>query len=515
MPKQSNDRLLLLIKSLTKSEKRSFRLFINKRQTDSHSVNLFNHLDKVKQYDESQILTQIPQIKKSQLSNIKAHLFKQILSCLRQLERSRASEIEIREQIDFAKILYDKGMYKPCLEILDKAKKQAVDINYESLVLSILYFEKRIESQHVTGSMSNKADQLTWQSDETLSQIQVTNQLSNLSLLLYGRYLKNGYVKNEDDYMHLKYFFESNLPALDPMELKFYQKLYLFQSYVWYYNMAQDFPQYYRYAQKWVNLYENDTKLILNSTSNYLKGVHNMLNALFMAQHRDRFNEAFKDYANFNIDKQPAVTQNELSIYYLFYYIHFLNQIIINSAYGDNREKLSKLEILLTNDEFNWDINRKLIFRYKMACIYFGDNNLDDCISCLNEILNKSYPKLRVDLQCFARILNLIAHYELGNNELVTNQLKSLYRFLYKMKDLGKVQQAIILFLKRTPRMFESDMKTEFQNLKEKLLKIRNEKYEKRPFLYLEIIAWLDAKISDCTIADILKLKNNNNNAIA
>jgi len=199
MPKAYADKLVSLIYSLTKSEKRSFRIFVNRNPSagDSLFMQLFDLISKSKSYEDSMAIRKIDGLKKPQLSNLKANLYKQILSCLRLIESKKIDEIQVREQIDFAKILYEKGLYKQCLEILDKAKKQALLINYETLALSILYFEKRIESQHVTGSMSAKADELSQQSDELLKEISLTNQLSNASLLLYGRYLRHGYVKSK------------------------------------------------------------------------------------------------------------------------------------------------------------------------------------------------------------------------------------------------------------------------------------------------------------------------------
>jgi len=485
-------------------------MYVNRNAVSAESkfMQLFNFLEKKSAFDEELILKKLPQIKKSQLSNIKANLYKQILTCLRLLERTKFEEIQVREEIDFAKILYEKGLYQPCLEILDKAKRRALEINYETLALSILYFEKRIESQHVTGSMSAKAEQLSSESDNLLQEILITNQLSNLSLLLYGRYLKHGYVKNASDYKALKKFFSQHLPSeVDPQNLNFFQKLYLFQSYVWFYNMAQDFANYFKYAQKWVDVFEADSNLVKNSTTLYIKGQHNLLNALFMAGKRARFNDAFEKYKQIDIHSLAKVTSNEVSNYVLFLYTHQLNRVLINGVYEGHKKELDSLKKLIKENQYNWDTNRLLNLRYKIACIYFGENDLDNCILTLNDITNKSYRFFREDIQCFARILNLIAHFDLGNEELVNYKLKSLYRYLIKMKDLGKMQLEIIKFLRATPKMHASKMKTEFRKLRNILLEIADQPYEKRPFLYLDIISWLEGKMHGKTIGAVIKQK--------
>jgi hypothetical protein len=58
---------------------------------------------------------------------------------------------QIREQIDFAAILYNKA-YKQSLKILDKTKIIALE-NDEYMAFEIVEFEKLIESQYITRSI--------------------------------------------------------------------------------------------------------------------------------------------------------------------------------------------------------------------------------------------------------------------------------------------------------------------------------------------------------------------------
>ncbi len=510
MLKSQSDKLVTLINSLTKAEKRSFRLFVkrNGNEGDTKFMQLFQLISKEKDFNEKLALKKIPDLKKTQVSNLKANLFKQILSCLRLLERNKIAEISVREQIDFARILYDKGMYKNCLEILDKAKKQSRDINFETLTLSILYFEKQIESQHVTGSMSSTADKLSSESNEILKQIDLTNQLSNLSLLLYGRYLRKGFVKNDKEFEKLKSFFNEALPEYKEQELEFYQKLYLYQSYVWFHYMAQDFINCYKYSLKWVNLYEDYPGRIVTSTTPYIKGNHNLLNALFMTKSRERFNDAYNTFLQFDIHKSKIPSFNEVSLFQLFKWTHFLNNIFLNAEY-EVTDELLELEQILKENTYGWDKNRVLILNYKLGCCYFGIGDLDKAIDYLNIICNQNLPDFRRDIQSFARILNLIANFDKGNETLVAYQVKSLYRFLSKMKELEQTQLEIIKFLRSTPKILPKDINQEFIKLKDGLSKIETKPYEKRPFLYLDIISWLEAKINGTSIKEEIRRKLN------
>jgi len=507
MSNLQKEKLIQLIYSMTTSEKRSFRLYLNSLSgsADKLFVQLFDYLDREQIYDGAEILKNIPKIKKTQLSNLKANLFNHILNSLRLIKRKQVDEIKVREQIDFARILYDKGMYKQCLEILEKAKKLSQKINYETLTLSILYFQKRIETQHVTGSMAPTARELSLQSKELLENLELTNKLSNASLLLYGEYLKYGYVRNEKDFHQIKDFFEQHLPQVELSKLNFYQSLYYFQSYVWYSNMTHNFIQCYRYAQRWVELFRKNPNSKFSETPQYLKGLHNLLNSLFMVQFPDRFNEVFNELESFKLFDKPFVTKNDISLWILIRNIHKLNQVFLTGEFKEGTKGLLELEELLEDNRYNWDRNRHLVFNYKIACVYFGAGEYEKAIDFLGKITFSYIKGFREDIQCFARILSLVSHFELGNIDLVNYQVRSVMRFLLKSQNMEKVQEEILKFLRKTPRMQEKGMKKEFALLKEKLLVIKQQKFEQRPFLYFDIISWLESKIDNLPIETVIQ----------
>jgi len=119
MTNTQKDNLFVLIKSLSKSEKRQFKLYVGRLgvNSDAKFLALFNLLDKLKTYDEQQILAS-GIVKKAQLSNLKAHLYKQILISLRLNPVNQNIRVQIREPLGFATILYQKGLCRQRLKLL-------------------------------------------------------------------------------------------------------------------------------------------------------------------------------------------------------------------------------------------------------------------------------------------------------------------------------------------------------------------------------------------------------------
>lgn len=508
MPYRSTDHLLKLIQRMTPAEKRQFRMAATKNTKTGESlfVSVFDIISKAKSYNEEDLL-KIPGIKKGQLSNIKSNLYRQLLASLRQQKKNTRLSITIRENIDYAVILHSKGLYKAALTILDKTKKMALEADYHTSVLLILELEKHIEGLYITGSMYPKAKELKAQTQEALKHVNTTHQLSNLSLSLYGLYLQYGYVKDQRDYYFVSDFFKNNLPDIDPKNLDFFGKLYYYMSHVWYYNMIQDFANNYKYAQRWLDLYNESPEWKEREQTLYIKGLHNVLNSLFMAQSTGRFDTVYKELLAFGDEQSQLMDRNQLATFKLIEYTHGINQFFVTGEFEKGVDYVLKLESVIEENEFDWDLNRIILFNYKMACVHFCESRWEDSIRLLNKITNQIYPNFREDIQSFARVLNLIAHFELGNTLLVNHQIRSTYRYLAKIEQIDKVLRAILNFVRRTPQIDPSDLKKEFVNLRSKLLVLEKDQYERRAFLYLDIISWLESKIENRSVGDVIRDK--------
>src|SRR5436305_2651862 len=214
MSNRSTDSLFQLIHSLQKSEKRNFKLYVqrNSANNDLKFVQLFDTIDKLTEYDEELIIAKTPAIKKQQLSNMKAHLFRQILASLRLLESSENIDIQLHEQLDYARILYNKGLYLQSLKILDKLKELARSYNQDSFLIQVISLEKKIETLHITRSMQDRADRLTAEATEISERRATITKLSNLALQLYRWYIKNGHSGGEGEDTEVNNLYEQHLP---------------------------------------------------------------------------------------------------------------------------------------------------------------------------------------------------------------------------------------------------------------------------------------------------------------
>ncbi len=508
MTNRSTDQLFQLIKSLKKSEKRNFKLYVKRNYTseaDLKIIHLFDALDAMTEYDET-ILLKKKTIAKAQLSNVKAHLYKELLASIRLLESHDNIDIQLHEQMDYARILYNKGLYLQSLKLLDKIKEQARQHHQQSFLLEVLFLEKKIEALHITRSMEDRAGTLADEANKVTTNLQQISELSNLSLQLYGWYINNGHARNRKDEEAVEQFFEQNL-SFDVKRVNgFYAKLYLYQSYCWYAFIRQDLLMYYRYTQKWVDLFRNNEVMIGVETAHYIKGMHNLLSAHFDLQNFQKFGEELRQFESFADSERCVLNDNNRIQAFVYLSIARINQHFLEGTFTKGLQLVPEIEKGLADYRLYLDRHRVLVFYYKFASLYFGSAHYDTAIDYLNKIINWKVD-LRNDLQCYARLLHLIAHYELGNFQLLEYLIKSVYRFMAKMENLSLVEEDVFRFLRRSFGLTAAKLKPEFKKLMEKLKQQQTNRFETRAFMYLDIISWLESKIEGVPVQDVRRRK--------
>jgi tetratricopeptide (TPR) repeat protein len=508
MSNNINEPIFMLIMSLSAAEKRHFKLYISRNQANESAkfVKLFDVIDGSASYNEEHILKKIPDISRQQLPNIKGHLYGEILVALRLLHTSKNVEIQIREQMDFAKILYNRGLTQQALKILAKVKIVAKAHSHFIITLEILQFEKDIESRHITRSLKGRAEELIGETNFAISQINEVTNLSNIALKLYGLFLENGPVKDEVQSREIERQFKDNLFSIKEDQISFYGKAYLHQSYCWYYMITLDTTRYYRHAEKWVDLFAKHPEAKKENPFLYLKAVHNLLNALFILGRHQKMSLEIDNLEQFYA-QSSTFNENLEKQTFVYLYTAKLNKHFLEGTFTEGLELIKPIETKLGQYHQYIDIHRVLVFYYKIASLYFGSGDNEQAIEYLNKIINLKVGHLRSDIQCFARLLHLIAHYELDNLQLVEHLIKSVYRFLSKMESLDAVLTQIFEFLKKSLSSNPQDVKKSFVELRNKLEIISTRKYNRRSYQYLDIVSWLDSKIENIAVEEVIRRK--------
>jgi hypothetical protein len=269
----------------------------------------------------------------------------------------------------------------------------------------------------------------------------------------------------------------------------------------------QDFRNCFKYASKWVELFYDQPDMTQLNPVFFLKGNNYLLETLFLLNDKEKFEKALLKLES--SVKKPSFPRDENveSLAFLYISLNKINLHFIDGSFKEGLTLIPKIEAELQQFKNRIDEHHIMTFYYKFACLHFGAGNNKECIFYLEKIISNKTLTMREDLLCFSRVLNLVSHYEAGLDYHLESLLKSTYKFLIKMNDLHEVQKEMIKFIKGLQDIYPHELKQAFKDLLEKLKQYEDHPYERRAFLYLDIISWLESKIENKPVGEIIRNK--------
>ena len=139
--------------------------------------------------------------------------------------------------------------------------------------------------------------------------------------------------------------------------------------------------------------------------------------------------------------------------------------------------------------------------------IYLGDNQPGKAVDFANLIINAKHNDFREDIQVYSRILYLMAHYDLDNIDLMPYLVNTVVAFYKKIKTKNNLQTSAIQFFKKISTVGISDRNELLSSFNDQINAIKKDPYEKRALVYLDIVTWIEAKMSKRTISEVIQSK--------
>jgi tetratricopeptide (TPR) repeat protein len=247
--------------------------------------------------------------------------------------------------------------------------------------------------------------------------------------------------------------------------------------------------------------------MILLNPVFFLNGNQNLLEALFFIKRYDKFLDTLNNLISVTNQDWFPKDDNVESLTFLYISSNKFNAHFMEGTFKQGLPLIPDTLEGLRKHKSRIDEHHVMVFYYKFASLYFGIGDYHKCIDFLEKIISNKSLQMREDLLCFSRILNLVAHYEAGLDYNLDSLIKSTYKFLIKMEDLHMVQKEMIKFLKRLGDIYPQDIKAAFKGLHAKLKVFENDPYEKRAFLYLDVLSWLESNIENKSVESIIRRK--------
>ncbi len=150
----------------------------------------------------------------------------------------------------------------------------------------------------------------------------------------------------------------------------------------------------------------------------------------------------------------------------------------------------------LDENEGRMNKEQELLFLNTISTVYFGAGRYKESLQWLNRVLNDNEPNLRQDIYSYARLFNLVVHFELGNYDLLEYIIKSTTRYLSKRQRDHELEVVILNYMKRLVRGTQNaDLRDIFVEFKEELSEQLSRQNDEIILDYFNFIIWIDSKI--------------------
>lgn len=492
------EQLWRLIKSLNKSEKRNFKLFAKRAGSteDNKFIRLFDVMDRMETANDDAVMKRL-RLKSGQYSNLKRHLYQQVLTSLRMIYITKEIDIELREQIDFTRILYGKGHYLDALRTLERAKAKALEHSQDLLHLEILEFQKLIEARHITLSrqVDNKMDLLLNESAQRCYSVLDTSELFSLNIQIHGRYIELGHsrtaaqlAKNEAFWRRI----QTQRVDRETSTNTFNQKVNRFQAEMWYQYIQLDFAAALSAATDAYALFSLSKQMIYKDPDLYLRCLYYVAMFSYLNREEKPLVRYLDKLDQFLGDDNNQLNENSRKIgtVYLYlakYHLHFLRRD------GEAVRQLgAQLSLAYAEGTFRPDHHRWGLFHYKYAAGLFLDRQYDQALDQLNVIMNMRTSIFREDLLISTRLLHAICNFELRNYSLVDSHLTGLARLLRRSREAAECHQLTVAALRRMLKLPEAEHQPVYEWLAESLAELKDIPFEQKALNYLDVTQWLE-----------------------
>ncbi|MBQ0735809.1 hypothetical protein [Aquimarina celericrescens] len=440
---KKSEELFYLIQSLSKSEKRHFKLSTQGNESAEYLL-LFNAIEAQKTYDEKAIKERFKnKAFIHQLTTIKNYLKQRILQSLRNYHTRVSRNAELIDIIRNIEILYHKGQYEICESELKRAEKKATNFQQDLLLFQIYDWKRKVH-QAVNPQDLATIKKITETQKNTLK---FTNEYIDLILANID--------PSQFSPSHKK---SVSLQNKTLKTLHKYQKLLI----------SKDHNKAKRTLEDLLKEWEQQPELLKEYFTMYFSVCNNLMGYLVF---KKQYKEAF---VRILLIKQKAQAIENTSASFIKEKLRLYNiELEIHRSLKDlhtTREIINEIQHFVEEHKALVPGNYLLSFRFQFATIYFLKNDFKKTLHWINAVLNNQTKKDRKDLITYTHWLNLLTHYELGNGFTLRYLIDNMKKHLKKQKNIVVYERMLFKFLSKTVELSPVQKRSAFIELQKELV---------------------------------------------
>ncbi|MEM7039160.1 MAG: hypothetical protein AAF570_19445, partial [Bacteroidota bacterium] len=262
-------------------------------------------------------------------------------------------------------------------------------------------------------------------------------------------------------------------------------------TYTYDYNIAE------KHAGRAVEIFEENSDLCDIWIHYYIRSLFNFAQALMV---NSKYEECMalleRTYQLRTRSEKANITKFEQ--YYTLMFTHVTNAGMLDEGMRLIRKFESELKAFKGKLRKSMELN--LYYFAALFCMVAGD--FKEALKWSNAFLNEPRTEVRTDLQCSARLLNLLIHYELGNFDLIEHNLKSTYRFIFKRERMHGVERLVLRSIKQLMQAEEAESRTAIlEHMHKEVERLKQDRFEMPAVAALSLGLWVESKLKGIPLA--------------
>ncbi len=508
MSNKTSNHLFKLIKSLSKSEKRYFKLFASRHTIGEQNnyVLLFNYIDGLSKYDEDKLFKHFKnKTFLNQFSTTKNRLYQLILKSLDLFHSSHSTEAQLNANIHSADILFNKGLYKQAEKLYKQAEKLAEKHHLNTILLNIKQKTKKLyEKEMYIGLTEKSISDLYFNEQQICNNIDTYNLLWKCKSTLFVKINQIGNVRTQSEKNEL----EQIIMSIQSINIKNkpVQTQYLFNHiFSTYYFTIYNYKQSYFYLKLNLQLIEKEIYFLKQNFNSYFSVLTNLIYVCTQLKYFDEAKQLLNQLKTLPQSKHYKST-TDIDVKYLS--SKYSLELFLNIE----QNNFQKAEVLISDIKkfyLNYDdkINgiRKAYLDFKIATVYLSQNNFKEALKWINLIINDKALDKRQDIYSFAKMIHLIIHYELKNYQYLTYALTTTKRYLKDKKRIYKFEEIFLkVITKISNKAFNQfDLEEILKPFLSDIEQLKQNNFEKTAFEYFDFYTWIKGKVQGKTYLEL------------
>ncbi len=501
--------LFKLIKSLTKSEKRFFKLSSSLQSGDKNYLKIFDFIESNDKYDEEELkLFFKDETFIKHLPSEKNHLYKLILKSLRSFYAEQSISSILKQEIKNVEILYNKALYKECNKFLLRAKEMAKENERFYYWYELIAWEKRLlEEAYESGDFQTDLDALIAEEEMVIEKLRNLAEYQMIYSKINLVFRSNGFAKNDEERKVVNEIADYHLikGKNTAISSKAASMCYYIKGLCAAVN--RDYEDSFTFFNRTREILDRNQKIKIDSAQRYVLTLSHLTRSYIENKEWTKATGLIKELRDLENEKGFNSTDISLKIQTNALMLEF-KMLHLHGEFAKSVALIDQLDKLY--EKFDDKINKEqiILFNFNKAYAYFGVGQYKLALNYLNEILNDNEQNLRQDIYSYARLFNLIIHFELENYDFIEYLIKSTSRYLNKVDRTSEIELACIKKIRKMAKVNTwGEQLVYIEQLNEQVeasLKVHNERVILE---YFDIESWVQSKINKISFAKVVQSK--------